>query len=634
MGIRFVVFLSIIALIQWRSSALTVPVPQPKHGSLYLCYTKECFDRALALTLKQNGTLVTIVTNSFRHDPYLVLYLGWILHLLGDDEPTRPEHPPHVLLMEPSVFLGPEAPESSEISTDGSVINNSNIDSNRRIILSNILLLHQANLSLSNFPLPWIYVSIEHGSSSFGMKSLHQVQAVNPHLEFNMPRVILHLNHEQPWFVEDKESLDFIFDSVGELRQAYAAFPLVLRNYYYEPLMKKTNNTDTETLFVPLGPSYYGYLVGNASTSLSENKAAAITPASKRRGLCYFAGRGKYQAKETQSMQSAPQKQQEQQYTKNNHNTTTEEEEDKKEAEQRHVPVLSHVQQRAEFLALMDHKQRRKRQVKEHTKSDTDIDTSNGFGACEILVDSAHGALYDIDQYTTYLHALSNTVFALCPPGNNPETFRIYEALERGAIPILVQAEAEKDFAGTSLWGGRGIRGKQNTRHVRDAATLENNMDVDLDIDANIDVQGKGDEHGDEDNRSENGSDVRSSAYPGPIFDSWEQADAFLARMQPPVLQDYTFSSSSASAFQDYEMARITRAVIIDEMQRELQEWYTAMKRRSVRQIQKAMKKAFDPNRVMQDTLKKLSTAKKALYEAETEIEKLKAQLRNEKERK
>jgi len=37
-----------------------------------------------------------------------------------------------------------------------------------------------------------------------------------------------------------------------------------------------------------------------------------------------------------------------------------------------------------------------------------------------------------------YLGLLLDSVFAPCPSGNNPETFRIYEALECGAVPLVV----------------------------------------------------------------------------------------------------------------------------------------------------------------------------------------------------
>eukprot|EP00597_Dinobryon_sp_UTEXLB2267_P002449 CAMPEP_0170081180 /NCGR_PEP_ID=MMETSP0019_2-20121128/17124_1 /TAXON_ID=98059 /ORGANISM="Dinobryon sp., Strain UTEXLB2267" /LENGTH=326 /DNA_ID=CAMNT_0010295505 /DNA_START=388 /DNA_END=1368 /DNA_ORIENTATION=- len=42
-------------------------------------------------------------------------------------------------------------------------------------------------------------------------------------------------------------------------------------------------------------------------------------------------------------------------------------------------------------------------------------------------------------QYITYQERLRDAVFAPCPAGNSYETYRLYEALEVGAIPVLVK---------------------------------------------------------------------------------------------------------------------------------------------------------------------------------------------------
>jgi Exostosin family len=42
-------------------------------------------------------------------------------------------------------------------------------------------------------------------------------------------------------------------------------------------------------------------------------------------------------------------------------------------------------------------------------------------------------------QKEEYLSALLDTVFVPCPDGNNPETFRFYEALQAGCIPLVVK---------------------------------------------------------------------------------------------------------------------------------------------------------------------------------------------------
>jgi hypothetical protein len=56
-----------------------------------------------------------------------------------------------------------------------------------------------------------------------------------------------------------------------------------------------------------------------------------------------------------------------------------------------------------------------------------------------------------------YLDLLSDTIFVPCPAGNNIETFRIYEALERGCIPLFIDIppillETKIPFLKTSTW--------------------------------------------------------------------------------------------------------------------------------------------------------------------------------------
>lgn len=49
----------------------------------------------------------------------------------------------------------------------------------------------------------------------------------------------------------------------------------------------------------------------------------------------------------------------------------------------------------------------------------------------------------DPDSYTReqYVEAMLDTIFVPCPDGMNPETFRFYEALEFGCIPLIVRTE-------------------------------------------------------------------------------------------------------------------------------------------------------------------------------------------------
>ena len=47
-----------------------------------------------------------------------------------------------------------------------------------------------------------------------------------------------------------------------------------------------------------------------------------------------------------------------------------------------------------------------------------------------------------------YLELLSDTIFVPCPRGNNVETFRFYEALERGCIPVFTELPATLEDSG------------------------------------------------------------------------------------------------------------------------------------------------------------------------------------------
>jgi GR25 family glycosyltransferase involved in LPS biosynthesis len=56
-----------------------------------------------------------------------------------------------------------------------------------------------------------------------------------------------------------------------------------------------------------------------------------------------------------------------------------------------------------------------------------------------------------------YLELLSNTVFVPCPRGNNVETYRFYEALECGCIPVFIElphvlADLRTPFVKTESW--------------------------------------------------------------------------------------------------------------------------------------------------------------------------------------
>mmetsp|Transcript_10879 Transcript_10879/g.16569 ORF Transcript_10879/g.16569 Transcript_10879/m.16569 type:complete len:410 (+) Transcript_10879:126-1355(+) len=50
-------------------------------------------------------------------------------------------------------------------------------------------------------------------------------------------------------------------------------------------------------------------------------------------------------------------------------------------------------------------------------------------------------------DHEEYIRTMGRTVFAPCPAGNNPETFRHYEAMALGAVPLIVRVPfPEEDF--------------------------------------------------------------------------------------------------------------------------------------------------------------------------------------------
>ena len=60
--------------------------------------------------------------------------------------------------------------------------------------------------------------------------------------------------------------------------------------------------------------------------------------------------------------------------------------------------------------------------------------------SCHILWDEAQNLQYSHTvDYEDYMRLMGDTVFVPCPAGNNPETFRHYEALEVGSIPLIVR---------------------------------------------------------------------------------------------------------------------------------------------------------------------------------------------------
>lgn len=144
------------------------------------------------------------------------------------------------------------------------------------------------------------------------------------------------------------------------------------------------------SIYTPVGPSMYGNILANMSSPIN-----LWIPASKRKYLCQFKGRRNYV----------------------------------------YSLAHEHAYEREQLFGLAE-------------RGET--------GGCEInLINfaSENTLEYQSDtNYENYIHNLSNTAYVPCPSGNNPETFRLYEALEVGAIPLFIQPVWDKNFLRFGRW--------------------------------------------------------------------------------------------------------------------------------------------------------------------------------------
>eukprot|EP01039_Chlorochromonas_danica_P006933 gene6933-7671_t len=258
-----------------------------------------------------------------------------------------------------------------------------------------------------NLPLQTLLIVIQHGQYSLGIQVLEELRRnfqseffqVDQNLELSLPRAIFHLNHERPWCNNSLDNLDYVYNDINHLITAYQQYDLVFRNYYYYPLLSTSH-------YVPVGFPHTQYLLGDYSM----NKT--IQPwikqkLSNRSKLCYFKGRIDYNVGTRQ--------------------VTLDDDEE-------------HMIDRQRLYQL----------------ATSSSGSGSGYiGPCQV---NSYDPMNVTNQsgkrkYEDYIWEMKDVAFALCPIGNNPETFRIYEALEVGAVPILVRSQhVERDFLNHPLW--------------------------------------------------------------------------------------------------------------------------------------------------------------------------------------
>lgn len=290
-------------------------------ATISICPNLECITTVSELIIQNQEIVIGIPTRKLSDDGYLTLYLGWLAKIT---ELSR--YKIHFLIYDSHCH-------------DESYVTK------------------VANFVAKLPPKQSIFLTHEHGSSWFGirnMATLKRVVGVGP-------TIVFHVNHEQPWQISNKSSDDYIYSSTKELQESYEIHPKVFRNYFYSPLL-------SSSVYIPVGPSLYGYMLGNSSSPIHSLKQIA---ASERPLSCHFTGRRTY------SQQVL-------------HNQAMEREE------------LFH-------LASL-----------------------NLLGGCQVLTATDPASDYDYEfqhqyRYEKYIEQIVMTAFVPCPAGNNPETFRIYE---------------------------------------------------------------------------------------------------------------------------------------------------------------------------------------------------------------
>lgn len=178
------------------------------------------------------------------------------------------------------------------------------------------------------------------------------------------PLNLLHLNHEQPWLFSPPTALDYTYPSLEELQHGYKTSRLVFRQYYFKPL-------EGYSEYLPVGAPLLSYSFRNESSPWFDVRKRK--PLKDRKLFCHFRGRLFY-------------------------NETS-------EAEGTTETQVLH-EERSTLYRLKNKEGR--------------------LVHCDIS-ERRHRPNAGEDFAEKYLEELSDAIFALCPGGNNPETFRLHE---------------------------------------------------------------------------------------------------------------------------------------------------------------------------------------------------------------
>jgi hypothetical protein len=230
---------------------------------------------------------------------------------------------------------------------------------------------------------------------------------------------LLHVNHEQPW-AEGPEDFRNWYGARSEesgdhaLVAQYQLYDYVLRMYHDDELTSSSPVSSGGAHFVPVGPAYHGQATFSllpSSTYDEQFTRAWYDDVSNNGGV----GTNHF-----------------------------------------NFPSSAAAPPNGSFITVLPSSERRhkcilaaRRDTGGHDRrSALEVATALGcYGAVEsfrgdvrIAVDGAASSVPPPTPALSpiaYADAMRNAAFAPCPAGNNPETFRLYEALEAGAIPVL-----------------------------------------------------------------------------------------------------------------------------------------------------------------------------------------------------
>ena len=395
------IFFSVLTLLWKFPSGIFCTFPVPRVGNLKFCMDYICVSETVAQYQHTGAAFIGFLTYSFAEDSYLSLYLGSVQHLFYEDVPVD--------FVCVTIVL--QCPERSSCFESGLVM-------------------------MKIFPPKSILVANQHGVSRFGTGELVQLKLFG----VNNPAVVLHLNHEQPWSVADElggNSLSLAPESVGTL---YTQFLLVLRNYYFKPLVKSWRDSDGENKqielrgvdvqlkridntggaggpaggmgsahYLPLSVPFEGYLIGSAAIASPLGNLSSV-PASRRPLRCHFRGRldysyRSYYDEETGALKRSAAEQKQQEETATGRSGTG----DSSNSSHGRGQWRSEQERERRAMALLAQEGR--------------------LGGCSVEEVAVEGVVEGGYQarYTSYMAAMARSAFALCPAGNNPETFRLHE---------------------------------------------------------------------------------------------------------------------------------------------------------------------------------------------------------------